>query len=357
MPSASPAGSSGTGAGPTANVFTPMNQPQADSSFWSTLQPLIDASAGGGVNTPGGVAYPQAQQVVGQYLTNPALQGQAMAGAQQGAAIGGPASLQMGADANTLSAAAGQVLNQGFDPQSALLGREQNQLLDRSNVVNAMSGVASTPYGASTTGNNLANFNINWDNQRLQRGQSGLASAGAGMGQAGNLATGATSLAASSGGLPYSTGATIASDALSGLGSQTNLGNNQYLLPQQTLQDLESYLHLGQSASNISGQLGQLGLNQQANAMSGFGQLAGAGSNALFGSGGVGGSGGLLGTGGNGIGSLFGSGGGAASSWATDAAGAAVPLGDATAIDAGGVAAGAGGSLSQGAAPALALAA
>jgi hypothetical protein len=344
MPSASPAGSSGSGAGPNANVFTPMNQPQADSSFWSTLQPLINASANGGINTPGGVAYPQAQQVVGQYLTNPALQQQAMAGAQQGAAIGGPASLQMGADANTLSAAAGQVLNQGFDPQSALLGREQNQLLDRSNVVNAMSGVASTPYGASTTGNNLANFNINWDNQRLQRGQSGLASAGAGYGQAGNLATGATSLAASSGGLPYSTGATIASDALQGLGSQTNLGNNQFLLPQQSLNDLESYLRLGQSASGISGQLGALGLQEQSNAASGFGQLAGAGSNALFGSGGIGG--------------LFGSGGGSAitgPAFATDAAGAAVPLGDAAAIDAaGGGGAAASGSLGA-AAPAVAL--
>lgn len=266
----SPAGASGTGTGPNANVYTPTMQPQADQSIWQVLNPLITASSGGGIGTPAGSAYPTANQAVSTYLLDPAAQAMAMSGANQGAMIGS-------AGANTLNTSANQILNTAFDPQAALFNQTQGQVLDQSNVANAMSGVGNTPYGASVTSNALGNFDINWQNQQLARQAQGLGAAAPLYGQAANLA-------ASSGGLPFSTGATMVSDILSGLGGAVNLGNNQYMLPQQVIGDLENYLSGGQSASLISGQLGQMGQNELMQSMSGIGNLAGLGMLGLGGS-------------------------------------------------------------------------
>ncbi len=105
------------------------------------------------------------------------------------------------------------------------------------------------------------------------------------------------------GALPQTTYAKQISDLLGAAGSTVTLGNQQYILPQQALQDLESYLKLGQSASTISGNLGQLGFDQTASTIGG--SLSGL--NSLFGSNGL-----LTGTGSGGtslLSSLFGSGG------------------------------------------------
>lgn len=116
---------------------------------------------------------------------------------------------------------------------------------------------------------------------------------------------------------PYNTGLGIANNALSGLSNVTNLGQQQYALPESVLNNLAAYLRLGQAASGISGQLGNLGFNQTAQ---GLGGLLG-GANALFGnnsllggSQGIFGNSGLLGA--TGLGNLIGGGGGI-----TDAAG------------------------------------
>ena len=96
------------------------------------------------------------------------------------------------------------------------------------------------------------------------------------------------------GGLPYGVGSTGTSNALQALGSGVNLGNQQYTIPQQLMQDLQSYLGLGQAASGLSGTLGQMGLNQTMQSMMGLGGALGAGSNLLFGNS-LGGGSGLLG--------------------------------------------------------------
>jgi len=257
---------------------------------------------------------------------------QAMAGAQQGATLGG-------AGANSLYGAGQGILQQGFDPQSALFDRSQQQLLDQSNAVNAMSGIAGSPYAAGTTAKALGDFDINWQNQQLQRqataagaasplfqaapqlaygsgqmpsqtymsqignvlnalnaqGAAGslgasafpslLSGAAGGLGQAQSLLGSSIGGLASSGLLPYQTGAGIANNALSGLNSQQNLltgatglGNNQYMLPQQMIGDLMKYMGLGQDASRIGANIGQMGFNQTAQ---GFGGLL-SGANSLF---------------------------------------------------------------------------
>ncbi len=274
---------------------------------------------------------PRYGQMVDQTMNNPFFP-QAMAGAQQGAQLGGQG-------AQNLQGMGSSIMNQAFDPQSALFNRGEQQLTDQSNAVNAMSGLAGTPYGAGVTSNALGNFDINWQNQQLGREAQGAAAAsplfqaapslaagsaalpgntymnqisnvlnalkaqgaggaqgaltagalqqgaGQGLGQANALDSSLASNTAQFGGLPYSTGATIGNNALSGLSNlqqqltgATNLGNNQFLLPQQLMADAMQYMGMGQRASEISGNLGQQGFNQTAQ---GLGGLL-SGGNMLF---------------------------------------------------------------------------
>ncbi len=133
------------------------------------------------------------------------------------------------------------------------------------------------------------------------------------------------------GAAPYNTSSTIAQNALSGLTGLTSLGNNQFALPETVLNNLAQYMQLGQNASGLSGQLGNLGFNQTAQ---GLGGALSAGT-SLLGSSGPFSSGGALGGGlGSGLGGLgaatadFGGGGTGAFTTAAGAdaiAGAAAP--------------------------------
>ena len=396
-----PSGSSGTGTGSKANVYTPVGQGTADFNFQQLIQPMIDSGIAGSTNigNPAATNYPTAQAYVNQFLTGSPYTADAMAGAQNAGNYGtgtlapmgeanagalsgaGNTALNYGQDptygsaismlqnnpfyagaqtgANTaaqqgqqggaaMQGAANQIMGAGFDPQSALFNRTQQQTMDAAQAANAASGIGSTPYGASVAANALGNFGINWQNQQLgretqaagaasplyqaapqltassaaapnaaytnqigqvlqalnsrnQAANAGAAAGGSALTGAQNLGGTAAQQGATLAGLPYSTGVNFANNALSGLGSETNLGNNAYWLPQQSINDLESYLGLGQSASSLSGSLGQLGVNQLASGIGGG--LAGA--NALVGNNGLltgaGGLGSLLGTAGTGV--------------------------------------------------------
>jgi hypothetical protein len=81
------------------------------------------------------------------------------------------------------------VMQTGFDPQNALYNRSLEQLLNQQNAINASQGLQG-PIAAGVTGQQAENFNIDWQNQELQRQLSALAGAGgAYTGAAGNLAT------------------------------------------------------------------------------------------------------------------------------------------------------------------------
>jgi hypothetical protein len=96
-------------------------------------------------------------------------------------------------------------------------------------------------------------------------------------------------------GLPYTAENAITGNQFTAAQNLTNLGNANYLLPQQTIGDINSYLNLGQSASTIANQIGATNFAQGQATGQGIGQLLG-GANTLFGGGGgAGASGGLLG--------------------------------------------------------------
>lgn len=69
------------------------------------------------------------------------------------------------------------MINNAFDPQKELYGRTLQQVTDQTRSGEAARGVANTPYGAAAEGNALSNFNIDWQNNSLQREMAGLQSA------------------------------------------------------------------------------------------------------------------------------------------------------------------------------------
>lgn len=310
---------------------------------------------------------PTYQQIVDYTQQNPYF-GTALSGASQAANIGGQGASNLQNPIYAGLSGAKTMLNSAFDPQGALFNRGQSQALDSSNVANAMAGVGGTPYGASVNSNALTNYGLNWQDRQLGRQQSGLGAYESAVTGAGNQLAGAANLGASTAALPsatylgqlnsilsalkaqqtggtlgagsagtllgaaggadtqgaglqntalqaylsgtqqpYNTGVGMTNNELSGLTSATNLGQAQYQLPMEVLNALSAYMRLGQQASGLSGQLGNLGFNQTAQ---GLGGLIG-GANTLFGSNSLlGGSSGILGSGG--LGSLFGGGAGAA---------------------------------------------
>ena len=320
----------------------------------NTLQGLASLQAGqaGGIPglTYGNPAYAQAEGLGGFY--GPAYAQRGDQYGQSEAALG----LQAGLP---LIGSQQQLLDLGFDPQRALYNQSRGQTLDAANVANAMSGTANTPYGASVDANALGNFDINWQNQAqaranagaqaagaagatglsdvttgygtglnlatsgLQAGQGSLltpannqtaaalqgtsalgnltSGAGAGFAGANNLITGGAANLLSYGQQPYNLYQGQQGNNLSALANLTSLTGQQYALPQQTLQDLESYLGLGQSASTIANQIGATNFNEQLAGLQGIGGGIGLG-NSLLGNplGGVGSSlfGGLGGGGG-----------------------------------------------------------
>jgi hypothetical protein len=416
--------SANAGAGTPAGINYPMaqsavyndivNSPFANQAIWGSDQAAQNAfniaapQAFGGAQALGGAALgglPFAGQALSQGfdprygaaisgIENNPYYGQALGGAQAAAGMGAQG-------ANAIQGLGGQIggtvdplLSSGFDPRAALFNRTEGRLMDQTNAINAMSGVAGTPYGASVTANALGNFDIDWQNQQLARQAQATGAAGSAANTAGGLYGAAPGLMASSAGLPsgvytsnigqiiqaldqrnkagalgaagfgsllgsggqglgrandlnlsgigaqntygaapYNTQAGIGANALTNLTNLTQLGNNQFALPNQEIGNLMQYMGLGQNASQLSGQLGQMGFNQTAQGIGG----GLSGINSLFGNNGLfGGGGGLGGLGGAATGGAFGAGdfggGGAALGIADQLGLGAAPL----AADAGG---------------------
>lgn len=194
-----------------------------------------------GANTAGGLGEMQAlgQYGVGQSLTN----------------LG----------TNVLPGYAGAVMNTAFDPQQALYNRTLGQVSDQSNAALAQAGVGTTPYGAGIQGQNLANFNIDWQNQQLARQTQGLGAASSALGQGGQLATAGQGLSAAapnqylqSAGIPYGVYGSIGSNQIGALNTLGQFGQSASQLPQQQIQDYLGYLGQGTSQQQANNQSAQI---------------------------------------------------------------------------------------------------
>jgi hypothetical protein len=65
------------------------------------------------------------------------------------------------------------IWNQAADPQSALYARTVQQLQDQTRAASEAAGMGMTPYGAGIEGSTMSNFNIDWQNNLLNRMMQG----------------------------------------------------------------------------------------------------------------------------------------------------------------------------------------
>jgi len=265
-------------------TYVPTAQPQMDALYQQVLGGFPTSPGA----TPAAEYYPTAQRLFSQFL-NPygqdARVNEAFTAADRAWNMG-----QQGAP--LLQGAGTSILNTAFDPQSALYNQMRARAGENAAVANSQAGLGGSPYGASVAANALNNFDINWQNQLLNRMATG--------GQAGSqLLQAAPALGYQTGMMPYNLAQTVGLGGINAGQAAAGLGNLQYALPQQLANDLQSYLQLGQAASLGALQGGNLGFNQTAQGIGGL--LSGA--NALFGGNGLLSGSGLLGGGGLGLGS------------------------------------------------------
>lgn len=158
---------------------------------------------------------------------------------------------------------AGQnVINTAMDPQNQLYAYLQNQNSQQANAQNAMSGIGTTPYGAGVADQSNQLFNLNWQNQQLQRQIAGLGAGGQAIGQGEQLSSAAPGQYMTSGAAPYSAYNAIGGQQLGALGTLGQFGTAASGLSQQQIQDYLTYLGQGNQSNSVANQTAQLGLNQ-----------------------------------------------------------------------------------------------
>lgn len=252
----------------------------------------------------GGSVLPFAQQTAGNLYNNP-YASQAQSGANLASGIGANAALTgYGTGAGLIDTGQGvtgagmgllpyaqPILQAGFDPQNALYNRTLQQVQDQSNVNNAMAGVATSPYGAGLTNQATGNFNIDWQNNLLNRmstaagAAGGLTSAGAGAANTGAGITGqgvgmmnqAPSQLVQSATIPYATYSDIGTGQNQALSQLLGLGTSGANLSNLPISDLISLLGAQNSANSVANQQAQTALNQSNLGFNQIGTLADAG--------------------------------------------------------------------------------
>jgi hypothetical protein len=272
-----------SGGGSSGQYYSPTGLGTADTQ-WQGLQT-------GNYNTYNNT---DLQQYGGQSLnaglqaynnTAPGYQNAANAAGSQYTQLGqqlqGAAGQQFGAQGGLLSA--GQQLYQtSLDPQNALYNRSVQQLQDQTGATNSMYGLGSSAAGAGVANQALGNFNIDWQNQQLQRQATGLQGYGAAVGQAGQAAGQGGALGSAGAGYtlqggqtPYTTGQQIAAQpGQLGGAYGSYLQSNVYGPAQGLQQQAIPYMNYGQGAQSVPYQA-------QAQGAGAAGALASQGINSL----------------------------------------------------------------------------
>lgn len=276
---------------PNVQVYQPQHTGEADNQWWA-LQQQNQA------NNPYSAYQQQYQDIYNKTYNNPYA-----TGAQTAANNAGQQFTNMGNtslnNANQLSSAAmstlpyaQQVLQTAMDPQNALYDRTLQQTQDQQRVGQAARGITMSPYGAGLENQALQNFNIDWQNNQLNRQTTGLDSANkaitgatANASSANNLA-GAGAAALQQGGLlPYTTANNLANDQGAALSNMVNSQLGQNNVNSTAMQQLLQYMGLGASQSNAQGNFDlqnyQNQLAQAGSTAGGLGGLISSGANWL----------------------------------------------------------------------------
>jgi hypothetical protein len=156
--------------------------------------------------------------------------------------------------------APGKIIEQAFDPQQALYNRTLNQLRGQTDTQLAETGLGNTPYGAAVMGNALSNFNIDWQNQLLNREITGAEGAAQLYGQAIGAGSGALApqQSAVSSDLNLEGLASTAQTAQNQLAVQAQEAEIQAMLANQQLKNQASQFNAGKAGGGIQSILSSL---------------------------------------------------------------------------------------------------
>ena len=277
-------GSGGGGGGGSSSMYVPQGLQSTDTG-WQQNQATNQGQLnyGGGFSNQVDPNLQQSYQQLQNINYQPYLQASQQAGQQYGQLAN-----QYGAAGNAMMGQAGQsfgqqqalqnagqqVYNMGMDPQNALYNRTQQQVQDQSAATNSMYGLGTSGVGAGLQNQAMSNFNIDWQNQQLQRASQGASSMNQldqTAGQYGSL--GGAQMQAGMGYYGQQPGATQQSGAVpmqaqqqvygQGFTNAQNYGSalQSAMSPYQSQQNAATtYMGLGNTAQYQSG---QLGLQQQ----------------------------------------------------------------------------------------------
>lgn len=178
-------GGGGSGA-PGATGYVPRWQGGAD-QLWQQIMQQWGQQAGGDASVLG----PYLQQALQGGMTRAAGYGRRMD--TMGDTMEGVGNRFLGGQAD-LYGAGRQVFDTALDPQNALHDRMEHDVTEGSRSATSLRGIGMSPEAANLESQATSNFNIDWQNQQLQRqlsglqGMSGAYDAGGRQGQAGEAA-------------------------------------------------------------------------------------------------------------------------------------------------------------------------
>lgn len=167
--------------------------------------------------------------------------------------------------------AAYQILNQGFDPQQQLYQRTQQQLQEQVRAGQSARGTAMSPYGAAGEADAMNNFNIDWQNNALNRMNTAAQGAGSLFGGAGTAIAQGQQVAQSAPNAQTNWFSQFAQASPAAYGQQ-----------QQQIADFLSYLSGGTDANKAN--TAAFGANQDSsnNFWGGIGKAAGTAAQLAF---------------------------------------------------------------------------
>ncbi len=245
------------------------------------LSPATGTLTGQGFGGIGNLAqYNLGGQNLGQYsttmqntLNNPYAQS-GQAATNQFAGMGMDSSVQGWQNSINLGNQVNPLIQTAFDPQNALYARTADQVSQQALAGLGNSGLATTPWGQGVYGQTMGNFNIDWQNNLLQRmlaGSQGAMSLGQG---AAHLGAGSAMQGAQFGMMPYGTYNQMGQDQLNTLTAGAQYGNMASAIPQTAIGDWLSYMGQGNAAN-------QTAIKQQEQNLKAGGALGSAVGNAI----------------------------------------------------------------------------
>ena len=199
----------------------------------------------------GGQNLGQYSDVMQNTMNNP-FASSALSGVQGFSGLGMDSSVQGWQNSMNLGNQVNPLIQTAFDPQNALYARTADQVSQQSLAGLGNSGLAQTPWGQGVYGQTMGNFNIDWQNNLLQRMLAGSQGAT-------NLAQGAAHLGAGSAmqgaqfaSLPYQTYNQQGTDNLNLLTGGAQYGNMASAIPQTAISDWLSYMGQASNANSVA---------------------------------------------------------------------------------------------------------